>query len=547
MNRRWCTTTIGACLLLAAPASAQGTDPVAASIRARVNALQLHDGGVTVLSMPLQTGTVLARFYALRDDQPAWTSSDRVDGLLQAIRAARADGLEPRDYLLEPLTQLAPFALTPAASADLRADFDLLATEALIRLWSSLTVGKVDPATLDTTWHIPVARLPADAAAIIEAIATSDTMPAAIAALAPRHPLYLRLRSDLSRYRALEADGGWEAIPAGANLEEGGSDARVPALRRRLALTGDLDSLAASDTGDMATPEIAAALAHFQARHGLFPDGVLGPRTRDALNVPVAARIQTLRVSLERGRWVLRELGSTFVAVNIAGFESYFVRNDTLAWQAPSIVGQPFRQTPEFRATMTYLVVNPTWTVPELLLDEDVFPAVRRDSTYLTAHAMQVVDRQGEAVDPATIDWNWYRGRTFPYRIVQAPGGGNPLGRIKFMFPNPYAVYLHDTPARELFRKPQRTFSSGCIRIEHPMELAALLIEGSPWTAEALDSVVAAGTEQTISLPRAVPVVVLYWTAWSARDGTVNFRPDVYQRDAAVLRALDAPFHFRSP
>ncbi|MEZ4413126.1 MAG: L,D-transpeptidase family protein, partial [Gemmatimonadales bacterium] len=376
---------------------------------------------------------------------------------------------------------------------------------------------------------------------------TSDTMPAAIAALAPRHPLYLRLRSDLARYRALEASGGWEPIPAGPNLEEGQSDSRIPALRRRLALTGDLDPLTASDTGAVATPELTAALAHFQARNGLYADGVLGPRTRDQLNVPVAARIQTLRVSLERGRWVLRDLGRTYVAVNIAGFESYFVRNDTLAWQAPSIVGQPFRQTPEFRATMTYLVVNPTWTVPELLLDEDVFPAVRRDSTYLATHAMQVFDRQDEVVDPSTIDWNWYRGRTFPYRVVQAPGGGNPLGRIKFMFPNPYAVYLHDTPARELFRKPQRTFSSGCIRIEHPMALAALLLDGSPWTAEALDSVVAAGSEQTIPLPRAVPVVVLYWTAWSARDGTVNFRPDVYHRDAAVLRALDAPFHFRSP
>ena len=547
MNRTVLPMVLGAGLLLAAPVAAQGTGAEADSIRARVTALQLQDGEVAVLGVPVQTGAVLSRFYAARDYRPAWTAPARVDALLDAIAASREDGLEPRDYLLEPLRRLAPFMLAPMSSPALRADFDLLATEALIRLWASLTVGKVDPAALDTTWHLPVAPLPPDAAMAIDALVTSDTMPAAIAALAPRHPLYLRLRSDLARYRALEAAGGWEPIPAGPTLEDGDRDARVPALRRRLALTGDLDPVAASDTGEVVTPALAAAVAHFQARHGLDPDGVVGPRTREALRVPVDARIQTLRVNLERGRWVLRELGGTFVAVNIAGFESYFVRNDTVAWQAPSIVGQPFRQTPEFRATMTYLVVNPTWTVPELLLDEDVFPAVRRDSTYLAAHAMQVLDRQGEVVDPATIDWTWYRGRTFPYRIVQAPGGGNPLGRIKFMFPNPHAVYLHDTPARELFRKPQRTFSSGCIRIEHPLALAALLLEGSPWTAAALDSVVAAGTEQTISLPRAVPVVVLYWTAWSARDGTVQFRPDVYQRDAAVRRALDAPFHFRSP
>jgi murein L,D-transpeptidase YcbB/YkuD len=356
---------LGACLLLAAPVAAQGTGAEADSILARVNALQLPDAEVTVLGVPLQTGTVLSRFYAARDYQPAWATPARVDALLDAIAESREDGLEPRDYLLEPLQRLAPFMLVPGSSPALRADFDLLATEALIRLWSSLAVGKVDPATLDTTWHVPVAALPPDAAMTIDAIVSSDTMAAAVAALAPRHPLYLRLRSDLARYRALQDRGGWEPILDGPNLKEGESDTRVPALRRRLAMTGDLDPGTASDTSEVMTPELAAALAHFQMRNGLYADSELGPRTRNELNVPVAARIQTLRVSLERGRWVLRELGSNFVAVNIAGFESYYVRNDTLAWQAPSIVGQLFRQTPEFRATMTYLVVNPTWTVPE--------------------------------------------------------------------------------------------------------------------------------------------------------------------------------------
>ena len=527
--------------------AAQDADGVAESIRVRVDALHLSGGDVTVLSVRLQTGTVLSRFYTARNYQPAWTAPARVDALLQAIAAAQDDGLEPRDYFLETLQRLAPFALGPTSSPTLRADFDLLATEALIRLWASLIVGKVDPATLDTTWHIPVAPLPPDGAATLEMIASSDTLAGAVAALAPHHPLYLRLRGELARYRGLEATGGWERVPGGPNLEAGDIDPRIPLLRRRLTTSGDLDPTDAPDTSEAFTPPLASALVRFQVRHGLYPDGVLGARTLAELNVPVSARIGALRVNLERGRWVLPDLGGTFVAVNIAGFESYFVRRDTLVWRAPSIVGQPFRQTPEFRATMTYLVVNPTWTVPELLLDEDVFPAVRRDSNYLAAHAMEVLDRQGASVDPATIDWNWYRGRSFPYRIVQAPGGSNPLGRIKFMFPNPYAVYLHDTPARELFRKPQRTFSSGCIRIEHPLTLAELLLEGSRWTPSTLDSVVAAGAERTISLPRGIPVVVLYWTAWSAEDGTANFRSDVYQRDAAVLRALDAPFHFRSP
>lgn len=516
MRRHFSVVTACACLLGAAPAAAQGPGPAGDSLVARV--------------------------YALRDQRPAWTAPERVEALLQAIRASREDGLDPRDYFLEALERLAPLALAPAAPPSLKGEFDLLATEALIRLWRSLTVGKVDPASLDTTWHIPPTPLPADPAAAIAGLLVSDTLASALAALPPRHPLYLRLRADLARYRAIEADGGWQEVEGGPNLREGDTDPRVGALRRRLAATGDLDSSAPADTGDTFTPDLAAALVRFQARHGLYPDGVLGPRSRAELNVPVEARIQTLRVSLERGRWVVRGLGGSFIAVNIAGFESYYVRNDTLAWRASSIVGQPFRQTPEFRATMTYLVVNPTWTVPELLLDEDVLPAVRRDPEYLATHAMQVLDRQGRPVDPATIDWDWYRGRTLPYRVVQAPGGSNPLGRIKFIFPNPYAVYLHDTPSRELFRKPQRTFSSGCIRVEHPLTLAALLLEGSRWTPGALDSAVAAGAERTIPLPTAVPVIVLYWTAWSAADGAVHFRPDVYQRDAAVLRALDAPW-----
>jgi len=373
----------------------------------------------------------------------------------------------------------------------------------------------------------------------------SDSLARRIRELAPRHPLYLRMREALGRYRAIEAAGGWEPVPVGAPPEPGEPDPRVPALRTRLAATGDLPADDDSTGDSLFTPKLQEALQRFQRRAGLADDGVLGPRTRAALNAPVSDRIDLLRLNLERARWVLPGLGGTYVAVNIAGFESYFVRNDTLAWSAPSIVGQPFRQTPEFRAMMTYLVLNPTWTVPTLLLDEDVLPAVRRDTAYLGAHAMQVLDWQGAPIDPATIDWAWYRGRSFPYRIVQAPGDLNPLGRVKFMFPNPYAVYLHDTPARTLFRKPSRTFSSGCIRIEHPMTLAALLLEGSPWTTAALDTAVALGTERTIPLPRAVPVVLVYWTAWVDRDGLSQFRPDIYGRDAAVLRALDAPFTFR--
>jgi murein L,D-transpeptidase YcbB/YkuD len=241
---------------------------------------------------------------------------------------------------------------------------------------------------------------------------------------------------------------------------------------------------------------------------------------------------------------VLPGLGSTFVAVNIPAFRAYFVRDDSLVWSGRAVVGEPYLQTPEFQSRITSLVLNPTWTVPPQILTDEVLPDIGRDSTYLARNGMQVIDGTGAAVNPADVDWSRYDGRTLPYRIVQAPGSENPLGRIKFVFPNAYAVYLHDTPARTLFQRSQRTFSHGCIRVQHPMTLATALLNDSTWAPAALDSVAALEVETSVALAHPVPILILYWTAWPAEDGALNFRPDVYGRDSAVLAALDAPFSF---
>ncbi len=525
------------------PAAAQDADAVARSIRSRTDSLQAGNG-VTVLGVALQTRGVMPEYYANRNYQAAWAAPGQVQALLTAIRASRDDGLLPRDYLLGPLERLAPYASTRAASPTLRADLDLLATEALIRLAYSLRNGKTDPELVDSSWSIPPLAPPQRPAEFIEALIASDSLVGAVAALAPRHPQYVRLRQELARYQALDSAGGWPTIDPGLNLRVGMTDSRVPAVRSRLAATGDLPPRDGAATGDTYDSTLAAGLARFQARLGLAPDGVLGVRSRAELNVAPAARIKALRVNLERGRWVLPLMGSTLLAVNVTAFESYYLRDDCIAWSGRAVVGEPFQQTPEFTANLTYLVLNPTWTIPPKILTDETLPAIRRDSTYLSRNDMVVLNRDGAAVDPSTIDWDRYDGRTLPYRIVQQPGGTNPLGRIKFVFPNAYAVYLHDTPARNLFQRPRRTFSHGCIRIERPMALADLLLDDSVWTPAALDSAVDLGTEQTIPLARPVPVFVLYWTAWVAEDGVLHFRPDVYGRDADILAALDAPFTF---
>jgi murein L,D-transpeptidase YcbB/YkuD len=257
-------------------------------------------------------------------------------------------------------------------------------------------------------------------------------------------------------------------MPDGPALRPGTTDARVPALAARLAITRDLDldrdALAAAST--RYEEPLVAAVRAFQARHGLAADGVVGAATRAALNVPAARRVEQLRANLERARWVFYDPESEFLVVNIASFQLYHVRRGEIVWRTRVQVGRPYRQTPVFRAELTYLVFNPTWTVPPTIFREDILPELRRDPGYLAARHIEVIDAAGKRVDPQTVDWS---GRSFPYRLVQTPGADNALGRLKFMFPNEYSVYLHDTPSRDLFERSSRAFSSGCIRVENPL------------------------------------------------------------------------------
>jgi murein L,D-transpeptidase YcbB/YkuD len=289
--------------------------------------------------------------------------------------------------------------------------------------------------------------------------------------------------------------------------------------------------------GTLYDEPVVTAVRRFQLRHGLAADAVIGPATLAALNVPVAARIEQLRVNLERARWVFYDPESEFLAVNIAGFQLYLVRRGEVVWRTRVQVGRPYRQTPIFKAEMTYLVVNPTWTVPPTIFRNDILPAVRRDPAYLASRNIDAFDSSGAAIDPATADWS---GRNPPYRLVQRPGADNALGRIKFMFPNEHAVYLHDTPSRDLFERDSRAFSSGCIRVEDPFELAEHLL--GQRGRERLDGITATGRTQTVFLDKPMTVMLLYWTAEVDAEGGVSFFPDVYARDPGVLAALAEPF-----
>jgi murein L,D-transpeptidase YcbB/YkuD len=522
-------------IVAARPLLAQEVDEL---IRAHVEELGAV-GELTVDGTAIASRHMIPRVYEAREFTPTWTSAAQIEGLLEVIEESTLEGLDPGDYNVDAVRAAhAAFesdaVLTPAE----RAGIDIVLTDSVIRLCYHLRYGKVDPIELDPHWNLTRALVSEDPARTIQEAIDAPSMREFAREVIPRNAFYRNLRSAFAEYRALAAAGGWPSVPAGPTLAPGMRDARVPALRARLAVTGDLDSVAVGAEPDVYDGATIEGVRRFQARHGLEQDGAVGPATLAALNVPVETRIEQMRVNLERARWVLGDLGDDFLVVNVAGFRLYVVRRNEIVWTTRVQVGQPYRRTPIFVATLSYLVFNPTWTVPPTILRRDILPAVRNNVGYLATRNIDVIDDSGMVVDPTTIDWS---GSTFPYRFVQRPGPNNALGRVKFMFPNEHFVYLHDTPSRDLFDRESRAFSSGCIRVEDPLELARLLLRRG-WDEDRINDVIAAGRTETISLDDPITVLLLYWTAEAGDAGRPIFYADVYARDAEVSAALAAPF-----
>jgi murein L,D-transpeptidase YcbB/YkuD len=277
-------------------------------------------------------------------------------------------------------------------------------------------------------------------------------------------------------------------------------------------------------------------------RHGLTPDGLVGRVSLGALNAPIQDRIDETIVNLERWRWLPESLGNRHVIVNIAGFSLDVVEDAEVTMSMDVVVGRPYRRTPVFSGVISYLVLNPSWEVPSSIAAQDKLPLLRANPGYLREQGYTLLRGWGadeRVVNPDEIDWSTVTRRIFDFRMRQAPGPLNALGRVKFMFPNAFSVYLHDTPARELFGETSRAFSSGCIRLSRPLELAELLLSDDPrWSRDAIDGAVSSGVEQTVRLARPIPVHLLYWTAWIDAEGVAQHRADIYGRDSPVLREL---------
>jgi len=340
----------------------------------------------------------------------------------------------------------------------------------------------------------------------------------------------------LVRYQTIQAAGGWPTLPEGPTLHPGDVSAAVPVLRTRLTVTGDLVEVRPPEAAiEFYDDALVRGVRAFQVRHGLIDDGVVGKHTRVALNHPVDARIRQLELNRDRLAGRAPSLENRYVRVNIPGYRLELVDHGEPILEMPVVVGRRDRPTPEFSSAITFLVVNPTWTIPTTLAYEDFLPKVRRDPNYLRDHDIQVFGswRPGAAeIDPDWIDWRRIGPRIKRLKLRQRPGPANPLGRFKFHMPNEFEVYLHDTPSRELLRHDQRTFSSGCIRVGDARALVDALLERQPhWSPERLDETLASERTTQINLVHPVRIHVGYQTAWVTADGTVHFREDVYGQE----------------
>ncbi len=511
---------------------------VSAALEDRLNQLETA-GRIDVGDARIVSQQALPEIYESNGFQPFWTAQGLAE-LRGLIADVSKDGLTPEDYHLATLTKLAPDVGGSDALA--QAQVDILATDAFYLLLYHLYFGKVDPVSFHPAWNFdsrPGVDL--NLAPLVKDALSQGQAGRAIAQARPNNWLYDRMRAALAEYRTLDANGGWMPVPAGEGLKIGSRGSRVVALRRRLAVSGELTGQRLDN--ELFDEPLAAAVRAFQEDHRLVSDGMVSAATLKEINVPVSGRIGQIRVNLERGRWVPHEISaSDLVIVDVAGFQVSFLRNRAVTWRGKAQVGKSYRQTPIFKSTIDHVVFNPTWTVPPGILAKDILPAVRRDPAALAKKKLQVIDSQGRPVDPASIDWSQYTGRNFPYMLRQGPGPDNALGLVKIMFPNTHQVYLHDTPSKGLFDKNERAFSSGCIRVERPFELAKLLLnDPANWNDTTIDAVLKDGATRTVRLKTPVPVLIMYWTIDPTAEGRPVFKRDPYDRDPKLLAALDAP------
>ena len=527
-------------------AAGQATDPAelfTAALRDRVG-LPLTQGELDVDGLSLRSQDEVTKLYLLRSFVPAWIDAngraiEAAGRFVAYLRDVSAEGLVPEQYRPDELGRRLDAVADGRGSLDQLVDLDLLLSDTWLTLAGHLLRGRVDPEKLYGQWlATPRER---DLVSLLDTALASGDLVAVLGELEPAYPNYALLRDALARLRTIDPASEPPRVGTGFALRLGDEDERVPSIRRRLRFTGDFP-----EGGNLDDTRfdglVDAALLRFQARHGLEADGIFGRGTRAMLNRSPADLVRQVEANMERYRWLPQAPESRHLRVNIADFRLELVEENEVVMGMDVIVGRKYRQTPVFSGKMTYLVFSPYWHLPPTIAREDILPRLKRDPNSLAEDGIRVLQGWGEnerEIDPTSVDWRRISPRNLPYHFRQDPGPQNALGRVKFMFPNRFSVYLHDTPAKQQFDRAQRDFSSGCIRVERPADLATqLLLEDPAWTPERIGEAMNRKSEQTVNLPRSIPVYLYYLTAWVDGSGELQLREDIYERDKLLLEAL---------
>jgi L,D-transpeptidase YcbB len=488
------------------------------------------------------SAVLVESFYKGRNYRPAWSRDGHLaqaDTLITAVEEAYGDGLTPDYYHLGLIKSLVDRTEKKLSAPLHAADLDILLTDAFITLGCHLSGGCVNPVTIESEWFTK--RMDVDVSSVLERALKRKKIGEALLRLRPEQGSYTRLRQVLGQYRERAAKGEWPRVSGGPALKKDSTSYRVSELRRRLAASGDLETDEAK-AGNLFDEKLEQSVTSFQKRHGLKDDGVVGPVTLKALNVSLKQRIRQIELNMERLRWVLGNMEQRCIVVNIADFKLNVIENGSSVLSMKVVVGKPYQRTPVFTAKMTHLVINPAWNIPESIARDEILEKIKEDPRYLPQENIKVLKGWGareKEVDPETINWSKITPDKLIYKFRQEPGPSNPLGGIKFMLPNKFDVYLHDTASKRLFSENVRTFSHGCTRIEKPIELGEYLLRDAPgWTRERLLDSIEAGTQQKVLIPKPLNVHFLYLTAWVDSGGTVQFRNDIYGRDRVLDEAL---------